>query len=199
MQIVTKSLASDFSGNLKVAQFHTEVLANVITGNVVGANFRHINTAEDIVEIVFGNSLTGTETTALNELISTHTPDNSKPRENWFSLFPETRKINSESYVSICTFEYLGSKNVGTIDYIDVISRKHENIDSYDLQVRDVSHDGALIGSLTSTNDEYSISTIDNFGAIPEESSIFNVSVRKNGGKKSEKIYVEQIIVYHGN
>ena len=69
--VYTKSLASDFSGNLDTSQFHLEIQDDVtITTNLTG-----ITTFGDDVRIKFDSALSGAELTQLDVLIAAHTPD----------------------------------------------------------------------------------------------------------------------------
>ena len=69
MQTYTKSLASDFSGNLSIGQFNQEIHANV----GIPATFC-INLDGDVVDIIFSSGLSAPEIIVLDGLISAHTP-----------------------------------------------------------------------------------------------------------------------------
>ena len=68
----TKSLSTDFSGDLKPNQLHVKIKKDPsITTDLVG-----VNVEDDVVSIVFEEALSGPEETALNTLISSYTSVN---------------------------------------------------------------------------------------------------------------------------
>jgi hypothetical protein len=70
--IYTKSLSTDFGGNLNTTQFHAEIVNDLtINKTLIG-----VNNLDDVVDIVFSSALDSGELTALNLLITNHVPLN---------------------------------------------------------------------------------------------------------------------------
>lgn len=64
----TKSLSTDFGGNLNATQFHKEVEAD----SGIAPTCLTVANKADVVEIVFSSALSSGEQTTLNNLISAH-------------------------------------------------------------------------------------------------------------------------------
>ena len=73
----TKSLSSDFSGNLNIQQLYCEVEEN---GNIGPDIITIMNIGDDNVEIVFDSALSAGEQTTLDSLIGLHDPSLALPR-----------------------------------------------------------------------------------------------------------------------
>jgi hypothetical protein len=69
MSTYTKSLSTDFGGELNARQFHDEITDSSITTTLVG-----INQSGDVVNINFVSALSGPDETTLNTLITNHVP-----------------------------------------------------------------------------------------------------------------------------
>lgn len=199
MASIYKSMDDDFSGNFKVSQFHDELSANVVTSNISGANFQYIATNANDIEIVFGNSLTVTETTALNGLVSSHIPDNSKPKKNFFPVAPTRTNINSTSYQKCVAFKYAGSENIGTLDYVEIIAYKDSSITSYDVRIYDKSNGNIIAEKTGNTNDVSEIIDLGTISNVPTGASVFECQVRKTGGNNKKYVVIDEIMIYHNN
>jgi len=70
--IVTRSLATDFGGNLNPNQLITEIN----NSPSISPNCFYISNIGDVVDIYFDAALSGPETTTLNGIIASHVPDN---------------------------------------------------------------------------------------------------------------------------
>lgn len=72
MSTETRSLSSDFGGNWNQGQLHQEILSEAsISTNLIGINYEE---GADDINILFDSNLSAAEITALNNLISAHTP-----------------------------------------------------------------------------------------------------------------------------
>ena len=197
MATYTYSLASDFGGSIKEHQFHEEVdgESGITSGTLVG-----INLSGDVVDIIFDGSLSGGEQTTLDGLVSSHTPDNSKPREKFFIATPNRVSTKSTNYQKLGTFKYGGSKKLGTIDYIDIISYKEESPTSYSVRIHDRTNDQQIaeVTGLTNTEEEdIDMGTISN---VPTDPAVLEVHAKRVGANgNSRKIYVDSVTIYHGN
>lgn len=71
IQIYTKSKIVDFNNNLDTRKLHREIISSTNIAKILNG----INVENDIVQIVFENILSHTEELALNNIISSHSPD----------------------------------------------------------------------------------------------------------------------------
>jgi len=189
----TKSLSGDFGGNLNTSQ-----LFNEIENAEIGPSCVTVKNESDDVELIFTSSLTSGEQTILDNLVSNHVVDTSKPHDNFFTITPKNEKIKEKSYRKIGTFKYDGSNQIGLIDYIEVISYKDSKIDSYDIRVIDRNND-VILASANFTNDISEICDLGTISNIPTEKTILEIHGRQNGGKKKSYLYIENITVYYNN
>jgi len=194
--MVTKSLSSDFSGNLKSEQFHQEILDSSITTSLNG-----INVTGNVVEIEFDGTLDAGETTTLNTLISNHVPDNSPSKKNFFTFDPRTSDTTATSYKTIrSSFKYAGSDEIGVINYIEIIGYKDSSPTSYAVRVYDVTNNNILAEKTGLTNTEEEIIDLGSISNIPTQSAILEIQAKRVGGNGNNKrVYIEHVVIYHGN
>ena len=190
------SLASDFGGSLKSYQLHKEIDDDGgITPNLIG-----VNTEGDDVAIIFDATLSGGEETTLNGLVSAHVPDMSKPRKQFFIFAPKRNTITPKNnWVLSGYFQYPGSDQAGTIDYIDLISCMDSGINNYDARVL-VKNTGAVLVEKTGmTNTETATIDLGTVSNVPTDKTTLELQIRKNGGNNKQVVEIEQVIVYYGN
>ena len=151
--------------------------------------------------IRFDASLSSQEITTLNTLISTHVPDNSPPKHTFYNYIPRNNSVSSTSYQRLGgTFKYGGSDNVGTINYIEVISYKDEGPTSYSIRIFDRTNDLMMVEKTGLTNVTDQINSLGTITNIPTSNAILEVQAKRIGGSgNSKNIYVEEVIIYHDN
>ena len=189
---ITKSLATDFGGN-----FAFDAITASIK-NSIATQFYGIQTCRDIVDFYFSNDLSAPELSTFNNIITNYiyTPD-AKPKNSFNSFTPKIVSTSNTSYTSLLTFKYLGSNNVGPINYIEVISYRDPAITNYDVRV--INHDtGAIIASRTGlTNTDYVSNDLGAITNVPITEAVFDLQVRKTGGPTNKYVYIDSVIIYN--
>jgi hypothetical protein len=192
MYIITRSLSTHFGGNLGYDSLKSAIK------NAITTQFLAIQSYGDTVEFYFANTLSSPELATFDDIISNYvyTPD-AKPKNSSISFTPKIVSTSNTSYTSLLTFKYLGSNNVGPINYIEVISYRDPAITNYDVRV--VNHDtGAIIASRTGlTNTDYVANDLGAITNVPTAESILDLQVRKTGGPTNKYVYVDSVVVYN--
>lgn len=188
----TKSLATDFGSSLKPHQFHKEIEDNTgITPNLIG-----INITDDVVDIVFDSALSGGEQTILNGLISSHAPVTAKNR--FYNIPIETTNIRDTTYVLMAKIPYQGSDVLGTIDYIEVVTKVNKNNATYDLRVINPNNEDVLAEISNQSNQQYVSIDMGTVSNVPENEILLELQGRVSGNG-TPRLYIQMITVYHGN
>lgn len=193
--IYTKSLSTDFGGSIKLKQFHEEVVAD----GGIAPNLTGVTMTADVVDIAFDAALSAGEQTTLDGLISSHTPDVSKPKVQFYTETAQKQTIKTTSYSRSIRFTYPGSDRIGLIDYVSVLTSKDSNMTSYDIRLYDKTNNNVMaeVTGLTNTSDDANdLGTISN---IPAGKAILEIHAKRVGGKSNSKIYIDNAIIYHGN
>jgi hypothetical protein len=186
-----KSKTTDFSGILKESQFHQEILDSSISSSLVG-----VHTRDDEIQIEFSSELTSGEQTTLDNLISSHVPNITVLKSNFFTITPKTN-TKSSSYSVISTFIYPGSKYVGPIDYIEVIAKIESKGLSYDVRIVNQETGIVLAEKTDIGNEEFGSTDMGTILNIPEEESILELQIKRKGSNK--KIFIDTVIIYYDN
>lgn len=190
----TKSLPSDFSGNLHGEQLKKEINSTIITPNCIVVK----NTGDD-VDIIFESALSAGQQTTLDNLISNHSPNNNTPKNNLFTYTPRTTYSSSLVYQRVGgPFKYQGSDNVGNIDYIEVVAYKDALPTSYDVRIYDSTNGTVLAESTGLTNTDEQIIDLGTISNIPSGPSLLEVQVKQSGGT-TKNVYLEQVLIYFDN
>lgn len=194
---ITRSITTHFSG---ITPLDYQLEAEVVANSNILKTLDNITINGDNVYFTFSSNLDAGEITELDTvIIPNHTPDTSKPRIRSFNIKPNILSSGFSSYTLISKFKYQGSKFVGDINYIDIISRIESATATYDIKIvkfpnmEKVAEITGLSNTISTTKDLGIISN------IPETPSIMEVYVRKIGGLENDMIYIDEIIIYHGN
>lgn len=185
------SVSSDFGGSINLSQFHQEIDdESGITTAFIG-----LTKDGDDIEIIFEEEPSSGEQTIITSLISSHVPDFSKPRINFFPVFPESRKTKNSNYTTIATFEYPGSNKIGIINYIDVFSKCKKNGETYDIRVINYENSDVLVESTGLNNTDYQTIDLGAITNIPSTKSILEIQMRSS----KHDCYLQQALIYHNN
>lgn len=187
--VYTKSLAADFSGNLRSDQFHEEVEAELgIVPNILS-----VTVTADVVNITFDTALSAGEETTLDGLISAHTPDNSPDIIAEQTLIPTITKYSTTFYTRVLSYIY---KPTQVLEYIKVISYQDTPVTSYDITVSDVTNNNqiALANFVNTSQQINDLGTLTN---IPESEAIFEMYIRKTGGSENDNVHIESVVLYY--
>lgn len=193
MTTYTRSLSSDFGGSVLLRQLHNEISNSSIVTSLDG-----INMTNDTIDIVFDSSLTSSEETTLNSLISAHTPDTNPPRSQFFILTPK-KQIKSTTYSLVTNFKFPGSGNIGPIDYIEIIAINDPSIKSFDARIVETSTGNVLCEKTGMTADVYTYYDLGTISNVPVNESILELHVKRNGGGRPHVVEIESLMIYYNN
>lgn len=185
MATVTKSLSSDFGGNLDSGQLVQEIIDN---GTFI-AVIQNINVNGDVVDIVFDQALDGPETTTLNSLIGIHVPIANLKSVN--IGLSEVNSIETE-YTNIFTYVFPGSDFTRDIQKISIVSRMDSGLTSYSVRVVDFTNAKELAaGTFSNTTDTINNLTI-TLANISVNEAIWSIEIKVTGGS-GEKCYIKTL------
>lgn len=191
----TKSLSTDFGGSIKLKQLHKEIEDDgTIVPNIIG-----ITMTGDVVDITFDSALSGSEETSLNSLIAAHTPNNSKPKETFYTETAQIDSTRAPNYTKVIRFIYPGSDSCGIIDYVEVLSRMNSGITSYDIRLVDKTNNtimAEVIGLTNTTDSANDLGTISN---IPTNKAVLEIHIKVNGANGNSFVYIDNAVIYHDN
>jgi hypothetical protein len=191
----TKSLNTDFGGSIIIQQFHKEVEAIVgITPNIIA-----VTLTGDEIEILFDTPLSAGEETILNSIISSHVPNYSKPKVQFYTVTAQVQKIKTTSYSKTIRFNYPGSDNSGAIDYVEVISNMDAGVTSYNIRLYDKTNDKIMAELTNLTNTADMVHDFGTISHIPANNAILEIHIKKNGGSSNLSINIDSATVYYGN
>lgn len=191
----TYSLSANFPNGLDPYQLHQEVKMNaVIKKNIIG-----VETLDDQVIIIFDDEICPKELMQLNALIIAHVPDTSKPKENYYTVYPRNDSVRTSSYKAIGSFKYGGSNSVGTIDYIETISNIDLGVTSYSVRIYDKTNNQILAEKTGMTNVVEEVQDLGEISNVPVETSVLEIQLKRTGGTEYDYAYIDSVIVYHGN
>lgn len=189
-----RSITTHFGGSdPNQIQLHNEIYGSV------GPTLLGIEITGDSVDIRFDSALSGGEETTLNGLLSAHIADNSKPKIQFYSINPKKESIKTNSYSIVSRFKYTGSDIIGTIDYIDIISKKDSGITSYSVRVVDITNNLVIAEKTGMTNTTEDIQDLGTISNVPTDQAVFELQAKKIGGSGNTSVYIDAINIYYGN
>jgi hypothetical protein len=190
------SVTTDFGGaDPKIRQLHDIIGADVGISSII----RGIDQTDDDIKITFESSLSAGEETILTGLLSAHIPNNSKSRTFFYTVNPKKNTINTSNYTTVAKFKYSGSDNIGTIDYINIISYMDSTVTSYSARLFDTINGLVLAEKTEITNTTETIIDLGTITNVPTDQSIFELQFKKVGGNNKKLVYIDDIIIYYGN
>lgn len=187
------SITTDFNDNLKSSQLHTEIQNSGISNNLY-----RIDTDDDDVFIVFENSLSSGDLTILNNLVNNHTPE--IVLSSYTTITPITSRTEDDNYREIGLVTYRPAVQ-GLINKLEVISKKHNKVDSYSIRLVDLKAGKLILEGTGFTNNDYDSILIGNPSNVPIIDSILSVQVYVNKSNKRSNniVYIDSIKLFHGN
>jgi hypothetical protein len=197
MSKIMKSINNDFGGSWNQSQFHQEILAEeAIVTPLVGINYA---LGSDNVEISFALSLTASEVTSLNNLVANHVAGAGKDKVQFYTVAPKQETANYEEYFIIARFDYIGSSNIGNIDFIEVLSKIENDSETYSIKVINSVTLETIAEKTGFNNTEYEANDLGTISSTPEKNTTLEVYVKKSGHEETNYIHVDQIKVFYGN
>jgi len=189
MTTYNKSLSADFGGNLNQRQFHEEIESEAgITVTLQG-----ITKTGDDIEIIFDSALSAGEQTTLNTLISNHSPSTQAGSQISNISIPE-HLVESNSYMTITSFNYPGTNFWKNTTNIKVISFMEEGGTDYDVKIYDITNHKKIAEKTFSNTDE-DICDLGTLNNLPSNEAIFEVCSRTSGDTIA---HVKNVNIYYG-
>ncbi len=183
----TKSLASDFGGNINLATLHTEIVND---GGIV-PNLNGINMTDDVIDIIFDSSLSAGEQTTLDNIISSHDSSATYSTIQVVDINPRNGFYSTSDYIRVASLVYQGDI-YNNINKIFVASYMDPAITSYDIKVEDITNNNVIvIKNLTNTAEV--INNLGTLSNIPTNQAKLEVQIKKTGGPAGKKVYVDTI------
>jgi hypothetical protein len=193
MYTIVKSISSDFTGGVAISN-----LTDTIRNSSIATTFYGIQACGDVIEFYFENSLSSSEQTTFNNILSgySYTPD-PVPKNKSITVTPRILSTNNTSYTVLGSFQYLGSGISGTINYIELVSYADPAVTSYDARIV-IRSTGTIIASKTGlTNKDYAIVDLGAISNVPTNPEILDLQVKKTGGPTNKYVYVDNIYIYN--
>lgn len=191
----TKSLATDFGGNINESQLHREITLAIPGTALIG-----VNRSEDVVELIFADVLSGGDETILGTTISNHVPVTGTRKSRFFTYTPKTTKTNSTIYQRLGgPFKYNGSIEMGQINQVEVISKMDTGMTSYSVRLYDATNETIIAETTGKTNLTEEIVNLGTISNVPEDEAIFEIHIKRVGGTTSTYAYIEDVIIYYNN
>lgn len=181
------------TGTFDLQTFKTDLQNSTFNSQIRGLS----NNQSSVVVTV--ESITGGQQSELDGIVANHVPNTSKPRIQNFVIFPKRNSIKINKYTLAHAFEYMGSDQVGVIDYIDLMAYMDSNTNSYDVRVINSSTGQVLVEKDNLNNTSLAVIDLGTISNIPSTKTTLELQVKKNGTSNSKTIELEQLIVYYGN
>ena len=179
-------VTTHFGGvNPNTTQLHTEIESNINITKVL----QGINHTENNVDIVFDISLSAPEKTELDGVVSSHVPVFEIALENEIIINIEKHSKKS-SFRKIATYIFPGA----TYAKAKSVSYMNSDATSYDILIFDKDNKQILLQS-NLTNTTESIQELGELSNLSSEMIRVEISIRRNGGNSSTKVYIESIII----
>lgn len=189
------SLSSDFNHNLKMDQLHKEIVESAISSTLI-----RINGGGDQISITFDSTLSPTDETTLNTLVSNHSPEFNKFIFSHITPITSRPSTDDNSYIEVGLFNYRPS-TMGLINGIELVAKANERIEYYGVRVIDLNLGNIILEKEGFNNYKYQTIIISDPINIPTIPTILSVQISSNGKRKTKKdpVYVDSIRLYHGN
>lgn len=187
MEPYTYSHSTDFSGNINLSQLHKDILNSNISSPIEG-----ITMNGDNVIINFTSSLSVTDKTTLDAIVSVHTPIpvlGSNIQNISFNVYDIDRSI----YTTIGTIIYPGSKYWQLVTNIKSISFMETGGSSYYMRIYDVTHNNTIAETeMTNTIDK--ISDLGALNNISDDSAVWEIQCKV---VDTTIVHVKNVHVYY--
>jgi hypothetical protein len=191
----TKSLTTDFGGNINESQLHREIASAIPGTTLVG-----VNRTGDVIDLIFADALSGGNQTILNTTISNHVPMTGTRKSRFFTYTPKTTKTNNTIYQRLGgPFKYNGSIEMGPINQVEVISKMDTGATSYSVRLYDATNETIIAETTGKTNLTESIVDLGTISNVPEDEAILEIHIKLVGGTTSTYAYIEDVVIYYNN
>ena len=191
------TISTDFPGGL----VNETKLKNEIDSSSISIALDRIDTEGDIIYIIFVDALTTGDKTILDNdttgpaggLIAAH--DNSPILITNFTetIYPRTDNHNKNVWKRMIKYTLNGT--IRKLNEIKLMSYIDDGATSYDVKIYDDTNDNTIAEkNFTNTTEELqNMGTLSN---IPTNIANIEVQLKKNGGNKSNKAYLDYVTLY---
>ncbi len=182
------SLSSDFVGGLTPNQLWNEIEADT---NIAPTCLIVFNVGDN-VDIKFDSALSGSEQTALNILVSSHTPITHQGY-SVTNISISNYSITDITYTTVTSFNFPGTNVMTDISHMKIISMMEEGGTSYDVKVYDVTNNKQLAVANFNNTDE-SICDMGTLSNLPTGEAIVEIMAKVNGNTDA---YIKNISIHY--
>ena len=178
------SITNDFGGVIpKVGQLHLEITNETNITPILES----VTRTEDTVEITFNVSLSPSEKTILDDIVSNHVPKFQPDTTGHVDILVE-KNHKKTSYIRVATtilppVVYAKAKSISWVD---------DNSSSYSVLIYDKTHKKIMLET-TLNNTVESVQDLGELTNLSSEASLIEISTRRNGS--SAKVYMESISI----
>jgi hypothetical protein len=190
VKVVTKSLSTDFGGNLFPDQLADEINAS---SEIAPRCFVVINIGDTVcIKFDTNTNLLSSELSKLDDLISNHFP---KPFQSQVveNINISENHVESTDYITVVTFNFPGTSVWSNISNIKIISLMEDGGQSYDIKIYDVTNKKTVCSKNLSKTEEsiYDLGTLFN---LPDNEAIFELQAKVNGETVA---HIKNINIFH--
>lgn len=166
-------LIGSFPNGIQEGQLMKEIEDNTVISTII------VNITRDgtDVNLLFLSALPALEETELNTVIASHFPITGKETVN--ITFNKT-SIKTNTYQSIVSFGYKGSRELGNIESFNIVCKKDETATDYSIRIYDVNNNKVLAEE-TYTNNTDETKIITNINFLPKENVFMEVHMKVTG------------------
>ncbi len=170
----TKSLSSDFGGNLQTTQLQKEINSD---GAISHTCIAVLSRGTD-VQLIFDTALDGAEQTALNAVVAAHTPATAVGA-NTAVIAIEENDVSNINYQVLRSFEFAG-ESFSDVTHFKVVAQMGAGGTSYDIRIYDITNNYEICKN-NFTNETMSVCDLGSLSNIPSGSAIFEIQCRVVG------------------
>ena len=185
---VIYSYITNFPSGWNQSQFHKEIKNNIS----ITTTFHGVNKDDDVIKLIFDSTPSAGEITILNNLVSSHVPNNTPNYKLIQTLIPHIESVNESSYIKITSFTYQGTDNTEMIQKCRSLSSMDIGMTNFSIRLFDATHD-TVLGESTFTNTTTNINCIGSIANLPTNVSIIEVHVKTVGGSTTKKAHIDEI------
>ena len=184
------SFVNDFKSKLRFHKFHKEIKRNI------EKNLIAVTKDNDLVSILFKDSLTPEEESLLDGLVESHNfilP----VRKDIYN--PTKEYSDSTTYTELGTFTYIGSNSIGLINKIEAFTYLNGLTGTYDIRIYNITNNSVISENQGLINKRLELIDLGNLSNIPKDTATFEIQARTGETGLNNKVFVDKIIVYYND
>lgn len=182
------SVSTDFATLSNIA-----ILNNSISLNIP-VQLQTINPYGDAIEIIFVEELDSEQKSTLTNLVTNWDNNTQITYTQIVPIYLKANGINNTTYKRYGVYGYLGSKILGEIKKINIVSYM-DNATNYSVKIYDITN-FKIIGETTFSNKSEMIMDMGQLNNIPQTPAVIEIQIKKTGGTVNDKVYSEIIMFY---